>query len=289
MAGEKNDPLIGAHMSTSGGAHKAIELADAVDCTALQIFTKNNNQWRAKPLTDDDVQKFFNARKASPIRAYVGHVGYLINVASPKDDVYRKSVDSLTEEVERGDRLGLSDVVMHPGAHLKEGEEYAIKKIADSLNRIIDSTPDITTRFALETTAGQGTNVGYKFEQIAAIINLVENKARLSVCFDTCHTFAAGYELRTRKGWDATFKAFDDTIGLDYLRVFHVNDSKKEFGSRVDRHEQLGQGELGLEPFKFLMQDKRFVDVPKILETPKLDDQEGNDRRNLEILRSFAK
>jgi len=289
MAGEKNDPLIGAHMSTSGGAHKAIEIADAVDCTALQIFTKNNNQWRAKPLTDDDVQKFFNARKASPIRAYVGHVGYLINVASPKDDVYRKSVDSLTEEVERGDRLGLSDVVMHPGAHLKEGEEYAIKKIADSLNRIIDSTPDITTRFALETTAGQGTNVGYKFEQIAAIINLVENKARLSVCFDTCHTFAAGYELRTRKGWDATFKAFDDTIGLDYLRVFHVNDSKKEFGSRVDRHEQLGQGELGLEPFKFLMQDKRFVDVPKILETPKLDDQEGNDRRNLEILRSFAK
>ncbi|MFH1893467.1 MAG: deoxyribonuclease IV [Candidatus Zixiibacteriota bacterium] len=289
MAVKKNDPLIGAHMSTSGGAHKAIEIADAVDCTALQIFTKNNNQWRAKPLTDDDVEKFFNARKASPIRAYVGHVGYLINVASPKDEIYKKSVDSLTEEIERGDRLGLSDVVMHPGAHLKEGEEYAIKKIADSLNRIIDLTPDITTRFALETTAGQGTNVGYKFEQIAAMIDLVENKARLSVCFDTCHTFAAGYELRTKKDWDATFKAFDDTIGLDYLKVFHVNDSKREFGSRVDRHEQLGQGELGLEPFKFLMQDKRFVDVPKILETPKLDDQEGNDRRNLDILRSFVK
>lgn len=289
MAVKKNDPLIGAHMSTSGGAHKAIEIADALDCTALQIFTKNNNQWRAKPLTDDDVEKFFDARKASPLRAYVAHVGYLVNIASPKDDVYKKSVDSLTEEIERADRLGLTDLVMHPGAHLKEGEEYAIKKIADTLNRIIDLTPDITSRFSLETTAGQGTNVGYKFEQIAEMIELVESKDRMSVCFDTCHTFAAGYELRTKKAWDATFIEFDDTIGLKYLKAFHVNDSKKEFGSRVDRHEQLGEGELGLEPFKFLMQDKRFIDVPKILETPKLDDPEGNDRRNLDILRSFAR
>ena len=289
MAASKKDPLIGAHMSISGGVHNAIESGDALNCRALQIFTKNSNQWKAKVLTEEDIEKFSQAREASSIRAYVGHVGYLINVASPREDIYKKSVASLTDEIIRADRLGLHDLVMHPGAHLKEGEEYALRKISDSLNRVINATPDVKTRLALETTAGQGTNVGYKFEHLAEIIDMVENKARLSVCFDTCHTFAAGYELRNKKDFNATFRKFDETIGLEYLTVFHVNDSKKPFASRVDRHEHLGEGALGLEPFKFLMQDKRFANIPKILETPKGDDQKTNDSRNLDILRSFAK
>ncbi len=288
MPRKKPDPLIGAHMSIAGGTYKAIAQGDAVDATALQIFTKNNNQWKAKALTDKDIEKFNNARDNSAIRAYVGHTGYLINLASPKDDVFEKSVDSLTDELERADSLGLSDLVMHPGAHLGEGEEYAITKITETLNRIFDDTQDVKTRLALETTAGQGSGVGYKFEHIAEIIDRIDNKSRVSVCLDTCHVFAAGYELRNKRAWNATFKEFDEIIGLDYLRVIHVNDSKKPLGSRVDRHEHLGEGELGLEPFRFLMQDKRFVDVPKILETPKGDDPEANDRRNLDILRGFV-
>ncbi len=289
MATRKKSPLIGAHISISGGVYRAVETADALNCMALQIFTKNSNQWNAKPLTDENVERFDQARENSSVQAYVGHVGYLINVASPKDDIHEKSLASLKDEIIRADRLGLSDLVLHPGAHLGKGEEYAIGKITESLNRIIDQTPDVKTRLALETTAGQGTNVGYKFEHIARIIELVENKSRLSVCFDTCHVFAAGYELRTKRDFNATFKMFDGIIGLSHLKVFHVNDSKKPLGSRVDRHEHLGEGELGLDPFKFLMQDRRFAEIPKILETPKGDDPEGNDSRNLDTLRRLAK
>ncbi len=289
MAAGRKTPLIGAHQSISGGLYKAIELGDTLNCTALQIFTKNSNQWKAKSLTGEDVARFNEAREQSPIQAYVAHVGYLINVASPKEDVHEKSMASLKDEVMRAGRLGLSDLVMHPGAHLGMGEDYAIKRIAEAINRIIGATPDIATRFSLETTAGQGTNVGYSFEQIAEIIDLVEDKGRLSVCFDTCHAFAAGYDLRTRTDFNATFSKFDKIIGLDYLRVFHINDSKKPLGSRVDRHEHLGHGELGLEAFRLLMQDRRFPDVPKILETPKGDDPIGNDGRNLDILRSLVK
>jgi deoxyribonuclease-4 len=289
MPKKQLDPLIGAHMSISGGFHNAIEAADAVHCTALQIFTKNSNQWKSKTITPKDLDKYHEARNQSQVRAYVGHVGYLINIGSPKEDMYAKSVESLTDEIHRAEVLALTDLVMHPGAHLEAGEDYALRRIAETLNRIISDTPSIATRFAIETTAGQGTNVGYRFEQIAQIIELVENKSRVSVCFDTCHTFAAGYELRTEKAWKATFDEFDKTIGLSYLKVFHVNDSKKAFGSRVDRHEHLGQGALGLEPFRFLMQDKRFIDIPKVLETPKEDDSAASDTRNLDILRGYAK
>ena len=285
----KLDPLIGAHMSIAGGAFKAIAQGDSVNVSAIQIFTKNNNQWKSKTLTDEDVERFNDARNNSPIRSYVGHTGYLINLASPKIEVYEKSIASLTDEIERADRLGLSDLVMHPGAHLGEGEDYAISKISETLNSIFVATRDAKTRLSLETTAGQGSGIGYKFEHIAEIIDRIEDKNRVSVCLDTCHVFAAGYELRNKPAWNATFKDFDEIVGLDYLKVIHVNDSKKPFGSRVDRHEHLGEGELGIEPFKFLMQDRRFEGIPKILETPKGDDPEANDRRNLDILRSFAK
>jgi deoxyribonuclease-4 len=286
---QKPDPLIGAHMSIAGGAHNAIVQGNAVNATAIQIFTKNNNQWKSKILTDEDVEKFNDARNNSLIRAYVGHTGYLINLASPKDDVYEKSIASLIDEIERANSLKLSDLVMHPGAHLGKGEDYAITKIAETLNRVFEATRDAKTCLSLETTAGQGSSVGYKFEHIAEIIERIEDKSRVSVCFDTCHVFAAGYELRNKRAWNATFREFDETIGLEYLKVIHVNDSKKPFGSRVDRHEHLGEGELGLEPFKFLMQDRRFVDIPKILETPKGDDPETNDRSNLDVLRDFVK
>lgn len=285
----KESLLIGAHMSISGGVYRAVEAADALNCMALQIFTKNSNQWNAKPLTGEDVERFDRARDRSPIQAYVGHVGYLINVASPKAETYAKSMVSLKDEIIRADRLGLTDLVFHPGAHLGEGEEYALEKIAESLNRIIDETPEITTRLSLETTAGQGTNIGYRFEHISAIMDRVRKKVRLSVCFDTCHAFAAGYELRTKRDFNSTFKMFDEVIGLSYLKVFHVNDSKKPLGSRVDRHEHIGEGELGLEPFRFLMQDRRFAGIPKILETPKGDDPVGHDSRNLDVLRRLAK
>jgi len=285
----KAEPLIGAHMSIAGGVHNAIDQAVEVDATALQIFTKNNNQWVGKPLGDKNIAKFEEKLAESAILAVVGHTAYLINLASPREEIYRKSVDALKDELERADRLGLSDLVMHPGAHLESGEDVGIEKIAETVNRIFDKLPDNRTRLSLEVTAGQGTSIGHKFEHIAEIIEKIEDRERLSVCFDTCHAFAAGYELRTKRDFNATFKAFDDTIGLEYLKVFHVNDSKKPLGSRVDRHHNLGDGELGLEPFKFLMQDKRFRDIPKILETPKGDNPAKNDRMNLDILRGFAK
>jgi deoxyribonuclease-4 len=287
MPRKRSVPLIGAHMSIAGGAHNAIDQGNAVNATALQMFTKNNNQWRAAVLTDEAIETFHEARRKSSIISYVGHTGYLINLASPKEDIYKKSVASLKEELDRAHKYQLTDLVLHPGAHLGEGEEYGIRKISESVNRIFDETSHVATRLSFEVTAGQGSSIGHKFEQIAELIDLVHAKERLSVCFDTCHAFAAGYELRNKRAWNKTFREFDEIVGLDYLRVFHVNDSKREHGSRVDRHANLGEGELGLEPFKFLMQDKRFKDIPKILETPKGDDPEGNDRRNLDILRSF--
>jgi len=285
---KKSPLLIGAHMSISGGAHNAILAADAVDATALQIFTKNNNQWKSKPITEGDLKKYEDARAKSGVIAYVGHVGYLINLASPKPDIYRKSLESLEDETRRASLYGLADLVLHPGAHLGEGIESGIEKIANSLNRVIGKTPDIDTRFALETTAGQGTNIGFKFEHLADIIDRVESKERMSVCLDTCHVFAAGYELRDKKSWNATFRDFDTCVGLDKLKVIHVNDSLKALGSRVDRHSHLGDGELGFEPFRFLMKDRRLKKVPKILETPKGDDPVASDTRNLNILREFA-
>ncbi len=282
-------PLVGAHMSIAGGVYNAIDQATEVDATALQIFTKNNNRWAGKPISLEDADRFREKQAESNLRAVVGHTAYLINLASPKVDIYKKSIDALRDELIRADMLGLSDLVMHPGAHLDTGEAAAIKRIADTVNRIFDWLPDNKTRLSFEVTAGQGSSIGHRFEHIAEIIDKIEDKKRTSVCFDTCHAFAAGYELRTKRDFNTTFKAFDETIGLEYLEVFHVNDSKKPLGGRVDRHQHLGQGELGLEPFKFLMEDRRFRDIPKILETPKGDDPPKNDRMNLDILRRFAR
>jgi len=287
MVKQEKKLLLGAHMSISGGVFNAIKHSVNTGCTSIQIFTKNNNQWRAKPLTDDESEKFLTAQKQSGITPVVAHTAYLINLGSPNEDVYQKSLAGLIDEIERADKLKIADLVLHPGSPLDQGVEYGMKKIIDSLNHCIDMTPDAKTRVALECTAGQGAHLGFKFEQIAAMIAGVKDKNRVSVCVDTCHIFAAGYDIRTKDAYEATIAAFKKTIGLKYLKVIHLNDSIKSLGSRVDRHTHIGQGEIGKDAFKFIMQDERLAGIPKLLETPKDGEEYEADKRNLAILRKF--
>lgn len=282
-------PLIGAHMSIAGGVFNAIAHGVEAECATIQIFTKSNNQWKAKELTNEEVEKYLADRKKAGIDPVVGHTAYLINIASPKEDIYKKSVDSLKLELERCARLAIDDLVLHPGSYLDTTEEIGIKKIVDSLNKIFEETADVKTRIALETTAGQGTNLGYKFEQLAEMIDGIDNKKRISVCMDTCHIFAAGYDIRKKQGYEKTIKKFDEIIGLKYLKAMHLNDSKMEFGKKRDRHEHLGRGFIGKDAFKFIMKDKRLAHIPKLLETPKEENGVNMDKVNLDLLRKFHK
>jgi len=280
--------LLGAHMSTSGGLHNAIEHGVNTGCTSIQIFTKNNNRWEQRPTTDEEAEKFLEAQTAAGIGPVVSHTAYLINLATPSDDLHRKSVAALVDEIRRAEQLQIPDVVLHPGSPLDQGAEYGMKKIIASLNRAIDQTADCKARVALEVTAGQGSHLGFTFEQIAEMIAGVEDKRRVSVCLDTCHVFAAGYDIRTRATYDQTIDQFDRIIGLKHLTVIHLNDSIKGLGSRVDRHTHIGEGEIGKDAFKFIMQDERFRTIPKLLETPKGEDYD-DDLRNLALLRKLAK
>ena len=279
--------LIGAHMSISGGVFNAILAGEELDCTTIQIFTKNNNQWKAKELTQADVDKFFEQQKRTEISPIVGHNGYLINLASPKEDIFAMSRESMLVELQRAEKLGLPYLVMHPGSHLGTGEEGGIKKIAGAINWLHQKTKGYKVKICLETTAGQGSTLGYKFEQLAEIIELVKENQRLGVCYDTCHTFAAGYDVRTKKAYQNTFNEFDKVIGLSRLKVIHLNDAIKDLGSRVDRHTHIGEGKIGLEGFRLLMNDKRWEEVPKILETPK-EKGTAKDIENLNRLRNLA-
>ncbi len=280
--------LLGAHMSTSGGLHNAIEHGVNTGCTSIQIFTKNNNRWEQRPTTDAEAEKFLEAQKTAGIAPVISHTAYLINLATPSDELHRKSVAALVDEIIRAEQLQIPDVVLHPGSPLDQGPEYGMRKIIDSLNRCLKETKDCRARVALEVTAGQGSHLGFTFEQIAEMIAGVEDKNRISVCLDTCHAFAAGYDIRTKEGYTGTLKQFEKTIGLKYLKVIHLNDSLKGLGSRVDRHTHIGEGEIGKDAFKFIMQDERFAAIPKLLETPKGDDYE-DDKRNLALLRKLAK
>jgi len=279
--------LIGAHMSISGGVFNAILAGEELDCTTIQIFTKNNNQWKAKELTQADVDKFFEQQKRTKISPIVGHNGYLINLASPKEDIFAMSRESMLIELQRAEKLGLPYLVMHPGSHLGTGEEGGIKKIAGAINWLHQKTKGYKVKICLETTAGQGSTLGYKFEQLAEIIELVKENQRLGVCYDTCHTFAAGYDIRTKEACQNTFKEFDKVIGLSRLKVIHLNDAIKDLGSRVDRHTHIGEGKIGLEGFRLLMNDKRWEKVPKILETPK-EKGTAKDIENLNRLRNLV-
>lgn len=278
---------FGTHASASGGVHKALQRAVDVGATSCQIFSKNERQWLAKPLDPAVVEEFRGERERTGIRQMVVHDSYLINLASPKDDIHEKSMAAFADELERCHTLQIQYLVTHPGAHTGSGVEAGIRKFADSLNRLHDQLPHITAITCLETTAGQGTTLGRSFEELAQIIDLVEAKDRVGVCLDTCHIFAAGYDIRTPDAYDATMDAFDSVVGLDKLRVIHLNDSKMPFASNRDRHEHIGEGEIGNEGFRSLVNDSRLSGLPGILETEK--DPDGmHDRRNLELLRSLV-
>jgi deoxyribonuclease-4 len=278
---------LGAHMSISGGIHLAPERGVEAGCGVIQVFTQNASQWRGKEVTEADAHLFREKRQTSGLHDIVSHDIYLVNLGAPPGEVRDKSLAAFHEEMVRCTRLGIDKIVMHPGAHTGDGEETGLRRIIEAFDLLFAAAPDFTGTVLLETTAGQGSNLGYRFEQLQAIMAGSAFPGRFGVCLDTCHIFAAGYDLTTREGYDRTFAEFDRIIGLDRLRAFHVNDSKKGLNCRVDRHEHIGRGAMGLAPFRFLMNDPRFEKIPKILETPKGDSVEM-DAVNLKLLRDLV-
>jgi deoxyribonuclease-4 len=289
-------PILGAHMSIAGGYHLAVErmaeIATQADVPlfSCQIFTKNNNQWRAKPLSEEDIRQFREAVERHGLRSPCAHDSYLINLASPDDALWQKSVDAFTHELERAEAFGLAGVVMHPGSYVESSEEEGLLKIAKAFDEVHHRTKGFAVETWLEITAGQGTNLGYRFEHLRDIIQRSHDSRRFGVCIDTCHLFAAGYGLKTENEYAATMQQLADTIGIERVRAFHLNDSKKEQGSRVDRHEHIGEGCLGLDPFRFVLNDSRFQHLPMYLETKK-EKREGEDMDavNLRTLKSLMK
>ncbi len=281
-------PLFGSHLSIAGGYYKAADAAGAFGMETVQVFTKNNNQWQGKPLTDEDVRLFTEAVQRHGLRTPCSHDSYLINLASPNDELWQKSLDAFTIELERAEALGLAGVVMHPGSHLDGTVEAGLARVAEGITESLRRTSGGRVEVWIETTAGQGTNLGHRFEHLQTLLERIEPTERMGVCVDTCHIFAAGYGLHTPEEYAATFDEFDDRIGTPRIRAFHLNDSKKGRGSRVDRHEHIGEGELGLEPFRLLLNDPRFADLPMYLETKKEQrDGEEMDAVNLRTLRGL--
>ncbi|MDP1796492.1 MAG: deoxyribonuclease IV [Planctomycetaceae bacterium] len=280
--------LLGAHMSIAGGYYKAVEAAARLGMTTCQLFTKNNNQWVGKPISDDDVQLFREAIDKAGITSPCAHNSYLINLASPKDELWERSIEAMIVEIQRAELLGLAGIVMHPGSFVESSEEAGLQRIITALDRVTHATPEAKVELWLECTAGQGSCLGHRFEHIASILQGVKEPERYGVCVDTCHIFAAGYPLGTPETYAATMAEFDRTIGLKNIRAFHLNDSKKPLGSRVDRHEHIGEGHLGLEPFRHILNDPRFENIPMYLETEKGErDGEDLDAINLRTLQSL--
>ena len=280
--------LLGAHMSIAGGVYNCFDHGEHFKCTTIQIFTKNASQWRAKPLAEDEIATYKRRQKESAISPVVAHDSYLINLGSNDKALLQKSREAFLVEMQRCELLEIPCLVTHPGSHTGAGEAAGLKTIADSLSWLHHKLPEAKVMICLETTAGQGTNLGYRFEQIANIIELSDSPEGLGVCLDTCHIFAAGYDIRTERAYKKTMREFDSVIGLKRLKVIHFNDSRKELGSRVDRHEHIGKGFIGVEPFGFFMNDRSLAKIPKILETPKGDDGSADDR-NLAILRKLVR
>lgn len=288
MQGSKKSLLLGAHMSISGGVHRAVDRATLIGCTALQVFTKNNNQWHAKPLGEEEIESYKRKIADARIAPVVAHDSYLINLCAPDPDILERSRVALVDELTRCEQLGIQLLNFHPGSHGGAGEEDGIKRVIESLNVVHGKTQGFKVMSVVEATAGQGTAVGYRFEHLQRIVNGVDDPERMAVCIDTCHIFAAGYELRTEEGYERTFQEFDDIVGIPRLVAFHCNDSKKGCGSHVDRHEHIGKGMIGVEGFSFLMNDERFVSIPKILETPKSEDLH-EDVENMRVLTSLVR
>jgi deoxyribonuclease IV len=279
-------PLLGAHMSIAGGVGNAFLEGKKVDCDAIQIFTKSSRQWASKPYTKEEIEQFHLNRKETGIGAVVAHDSYLLNMGSPDAALRTRSVAAFIDEFERCEVLGVTHLIAHPGSHVGAGELDGIKTIAKSLNEVHQGCPGYRVKITLEITAGQGSNLGYTFAQIADMIDATRESDRLRVCFDTEHAFAAGYDIRTRDGYERTFNEFDELIGIERLAAFHLNDSKKELNSRVDRHEHIGKGHIGVDAFRMLLNDRRFWGLPMCLETHKGPDLK-EDRENLTLLRSL--
>ncbi|MFA7404333.1 MAG: deoxyribonuclease IV [Pelobacteraceae bacterium] len=278
---------LGAHMSISGGLHLAIDRAVSAGCNVVQIFTRNSNQWKGKPVSEADAALFRSKFAASGLHEVISHDIYLINLASPPGETRDKSVAAFRDELETCARLGINKVVMHPGSHLADSPETGLARVIEAFDQLFSEVPQFEGRVLIETTAGQGSNLGRTFEELGAIISGSRFPDKFGVCFDTCHTFAAGYDTATQEGYRDTMAQFDRIIGIERLHCFHFNDSKKGLGSRVDRHDHIGQGALGLNPFRFILNDPRFAAVPKILETPKGDNDEM-DAVNLGVLRGLV-
>ncbi|MEA3230561.1 MAG: deoxyribonuclease IV [Thermodesulfobacteriota bacterium] len=284
-----NQTYLGAHFSIAGGIHRALIAAQAYGCTAAQLFTKNAKTWKERRLIDTDIHLFKQAVKDTRITRIASHTSYLINLATPERKKQAKSKRALTGELIRSDALGIPFIVHHPGSHMGSGLEKGLDRIVSAVNDIFNDNPGLTPRLLFETTAGQGTGIGHRFEQLADIITRIEAKNRVGVCLDTCHIFAAGYDIRTKKTYWETMERFDDIIGLSNLYFIHLNDSLKAFCSRVDRHAHIGQGAIGMDGFQFVMTDPRLSGIPKIIETPKGSGNEDSDTVNLARLLNFIR
>lgn len=282
-------PLFGAHCSIAGGLHRAAEIAAELDSGTVQLFTKNANQWSARPIADSEAKAFKAAVRQARLKHPTAHDSYLINLAAPGEELFAKSVAAFVDELTRAERLGLSYLVTHPGAHVGSGEDAGLRRVTEGLDEALRRTAGFKVKVLLENTAGQGTCLGHRFEHLARLIADSADPGRLAVCFDTCHAFAAGYDLSTQEGYDATFAEFARVVGLRKLKAFHVNDSARPLGSRVDRHAGIGLGRIGEAAFRRLANDPRFAKHPMILETPK-EDAAGRpmDPVNLGKLRGFV-
>jgi deoxyribonuclease-4 len=286
-------PRLGAHLSISGGLPRAVDRAEASGCEALQIFTKSAGQWRARALPPEEIALFRRRVRQTRIRPVLAHNSYLINLAAADPVLRRRSVESLRDELDRAESLGLDGLVMHPGSYTAGTEAGGLRLIAEGLAEILGSRPGMKTRILLEQTAGQGTNLGHRFEHLATIIDMLGGSSRIGVCLDTCHLLTAGYDICSEGGYDDTFRQFGKIVGFARLKAFHFNDSKKPCASRVDRHEHIGKGCLGLGPFRRIINDPRFAKLPMLIETPKVDtpqsrkrsDVDPLDRMNLDVLR----
>lgn len=272
--------LFGAHMSIAGEISRSIERGESIGCTAIQIFTKSNRQWHAKPLNPTDIESFKQAWKNSSIQSVIAHASYLLNIGSPNHETEKKAVAALQIEFQRCADLDIPYLVIHPGSHTGTDEDACLARISKNIDKLLDKIPDGT--ILLETMAGQGSQVGYTFEHLATIIKHSEHKRRIGVCFDTCHAFTAGYDFRTEKTYNLMWEQFDKIIGINKLKAIHVNDSLKDLGSRVDRHADIGKGKIGLKGFELLFNDPNLFDIPKILETPRTELSDY--RKNMDIL-----
>lgn len=288
MGGELNGPPLGAHLSIAGGVANALLAAERLGCSTVQLFTKNSNQWVGKPFAPDEPAEFRKVLRRTKLKFATSHDSYLINLATADRALWRRSVAAFVDELDRAEALGLTYLVTHPGAHVGCGEDAGLANVTRAIDEVHDRRADYRVKILLELTAGQGTCLGHRFEHLAAILDRVRDPKRLGVCLDTCHVFAAGYAFATETEYAAMWGEFDRTIGLRKLKLFHLNDSKKPRGSRVDRHEHIGRGHIGLEPFRRILNDPRFRRTPMILETPKEDaDGKEMDPVNLATLREL--